>query len=187
VSAIALAKWSWHFLLLYPFVTFFLWLYSRYFKKMVLLGNVAVSCFCAGAVLMFWYPGIVIEDKASFIAFGIFAFLLTMVREIVKDLEDVEGDRSVGDRTLPIVYGITAAKVTGVFFLACTMAGLIISGLIPGLSLSLASVFWLAALGTMCYCAYRLLAKVAEKEDFHHISTLLKITMMIGVLYFLAT
>ncbi len=104
--------------LLYPLSVLILYLYSKYFKKQVLIGNLVVAGFCAGVagLIAFSERGSlnILKNNNSeafeliqliFIGYMIFAFLSTMIREIVKDAEDIEGDRLGGCTTLPMVLG----------------------------------------------------------------------------------
>lgn len=93
-----------------------LFMYSTTFKKHLLFGNVIVSLFSTLVLLILLYAekeGIatlptLIRQHLYFqtLIFCAFVFLISMVREIVKDIEDVEGDRKLGDKTLPVSYGI---------------------------------------------------------------------------------
>ncbi len=95
------------------------WLYARYLKKIAFIGNLAVS---ASLAMVVWMPYLFepvyfaddldgIEGMVDFITNVILwtsaaAFLLNLIREIVKDLQDEEGDRAMGCKTLPIAIGI---------------------------------------------------------------------------------
>jgi 4-hydroxybenzoate polyprenyltransferase len=59
------------------------------------------------------------------LAYALFAFLITLVREIQKDMEDVEGDKSGQYRTLPIVWGVSAARKISSCILLLTIIALI--------------------------------------------------------------
>jgi len=91
-------------------------LYNLRFKRMLLTGNLAVALL---AGLTFLVGGMAIDSKLAFTLPGplvpaVFAFVLHMVREIVKDVYDLEGDRAAGLRTLPLVHGVsTALAVAG--------------------------------------------------------------------------
>ena len=56
------------------------------------------------------------------IAFSLFSFIITFVREIVKDIEDIEGDNKFKSNTLPIKYGILYAKKIAILFIIITLA-----------------------------------------------------------------
>ncbi len=81
-------------------------IYNRRLKSVALAGNLAVSLLCALAIYFPEFPHL---PHATLPA-CVFAFLATLTREIVKDAEDVKGDRAAGLRTLPIVWSLEAAR-----------------------------------------------------------------------------
>lgn len=104
-----------------------LWFYSYYFKRSLLIGNVVVA-FVVGLVPMTVgiYEVTLLQIKYFqkvtnyvdfnfnyiaywFMAYSVFAFLMTLVREILKDVEDLVGDQQVGAKTLPIQWGKNTA------------------------------------------------------------------------------
>ncbi|WP_424353812.1 UbiA family prenyltransferase [Methanobacterium sp. MBAC-LM] len=89
-------------------------LYAYTLKKMALIGNIVVSFFTG---LTFVFGGVVVGAMGTSIYLGFFAFLMTMAREIVKDMEDVEGDRKEGATTLPIIYGMKSASILAAVFM----------------------------------------------------------------------
>ncbi len=102
-----------------------LFLYSAKWKKKVLIGNIVVSLFSAFVILILIYaekdylthtPKEHEVDLLSMFIYSGFAFFVSMVREIIKDIEDVSGDKAVGYRTLPIVSGIERAKSIASYF-----------------------------------------------------------------------
>ena len=97
-----------------------LFIYSVSLKKRLLAGNVLISLLTAWTVLVVTWC----EVRFFFIAnFGVsralrltimyagFAFVTSLIREAIKDMEDMEGDRRFGCRTMPIVWGINASKI----------------------------------------------------------------------------
>lgn len=106
-----------------------LWFYSSYFKKMLLWGNIIVALFSALVPLLpvlFEIPllnSIIkptnspVEPKTISVIFffalgySYFAFLLTLMREIIKDMEDINGDIELNRNTLPITIGINKSKI----------------------------------------------------------------------------
>ena len=99
--------------------------YSTKLKCTALYGNLIVSIFSAGVVLVLLGPGfwsyleLDSEIKAYFIPFmlyAVMAFLVSLVREIVKDVQDVEGDRKQGCKTLAVTVGTEKAKIFAIFF-----------------------------------------------------------------------
>jgi 4-hydroxybenzoate polyprenyltransferase len=105
-------------------VVVLLYLYAQMFKRMTLVGNFIIAvCAALPIFLIALYDlrinefdvGMIIAITRSIgmaaLFYGGFAFLTTFIREIIKDMEDMEGDVAIGARTLPIVIGINGTKV----------------------------------------------------------------------------
>ncbi|GJQ61684.1 MAG: prenyltransferase [Melioribacteraceae bacterium] len=91
----------------------FIFFYCYHIKKVILIGNIVVS-FLTG--LAFVYGGVAVGNPYAGIIPGIFALLANLIREVVKDMQDIEGDKKNGIITLPQKYGInTGVLVTRVF------------------------------------------------------------------------
>ncbi len=88
--------------------------YAYNLKRRCLIGNMSIS-FLTG--LSFVFGGVVVGEIVVSVYLGFFAFLMTMAREIVKDMEDVEGDRMEGATTLPIVHGKRLSSILAAFFM----------------------------------------------------------------------
>ena len=105
----------------------FLWFYSTDFKKQFLIGNLVVAMLAALVPLIVGlyeipllikeYRELLIESSSNFnfifyfvAAYSGFSFLTTLVREVIKDIEDYIGDKEFGRNTLPIALGIKASK-----------------------------------------------------------------------------
>lgn len=103
-----------------------LWFYSASYKRQFLTGNLvialmaALSIFMVGmmevAALHLEYSDLIFSTPVPAQLYGwsggfaLFAFLVTLIREIIKDMEDEHGDREMECRTLPIVWGSIRAK-----------------------------------------------------------------------------
>jgi 4-hydroxybenzoate polyprenyltransferase len=162
-----------------------LWGYSARFKRVALVGNASIATLTAALVLLpeLQWQLARHEQHSVVWPYALAAFLLTMVREIVKDVEDMRGDAQHGCRTLPLVWGVARTKwVTG-FFLAClalltlgATARLFVSGHWPlGTWLALLVLLPMAQLA-------RLLLRADRRRHFHTLSTLCKGIMLAGVL-----
>ncbi len=88
--------------------------YARDLKTKCLIGNMTIS-FLTG--LCFVFGGIAVDQITISIYIGFFAFLMTMAREIVKDMEDMVGDEKEGATTLPIVYGRRKSSIIASLFM----------------------------------------------------------------------
>ncbi len=96
-------------------LTSFLMVYYAYrLKKKLLIGNIVIS-FLTG--LTFVFGGVIVGEILTSIFLGFFPFLTTIAREIIKDMEDVEGDRMEGAKTLPIMRGMGISSIVAAFFL----------------------------------------------------------------------
>ena len=76
--------------------------YSVWFKRLPLVGNIAVS-FMLG--LAFIYVGAAFDNISATLVMGALAFGFTLIREIIKDLEDMDGDARDNAHTLPVIWG----------------------------------------------------------------------------------
>lgn len=88
---------------------FLLWVYSVSFKRQFLLGNILVSVL-SSFVIVINYVYDTSLDLALIVSYSIFAFVLTLMREIIKDAEDIRGDGKFDCKTVPIVLGIRKTK-----------------------------------------------------------------------------
>lgn len=103
-----------------------LWFYSSRYKRMVLVGNIVVAFVAATGVFVVWFFELntLINQAQLFIdasrlmptitglvfAYALFASISSILRELIKDIEDQQGDQRCGCRTFPVVYGISVAK-----------------------------------------------------------------------------
>ena len=88
--------------------------YARDLKTKCLIGNLSIS-FLTGLCFVFVF--IAVGQIIVSIYLGFYAFLMTMARENVKDMEDMEGDREEGATTLPLVYGTRTSSIIAAFFM----------------------------------------------------------------------
>jgi 4-hydroxybenzoate polyprenyltransferase len=117
------------------------------------------------------------------LAYALFAFLLTLVREIIKDMEDAGGDRASGSRTLPIAVGLHNTRRITASIIGATML-LLGYALTILYQLGLYMVFWYMIITTLAGSAYLLaeLFRAREKKDYHYLSSLCKLIMVAGIL-----
>jgi len=117
---------------IFPFSTLLLWLYSYKLKGLPFIGNLSIAVLSATIPLIYFItmnsnnidcqtPFPQITATAIILTFSALAFFSTFSREIVKDIEDLEGDTATGLKTIPIVLGKTTAKVFTIFFLIITL------------------------------------------------------------------
>jgi 4-hydroxybenzoate polyprenyltransferase len=155
---------------------FLLWLYSNNLKRLPLIGNLVVSLLTGLSIflLSFLYE----QYLPLVMTYSLFAFFMTLIREIVKDMEDMKGDTTFGCRTLPIVWGIRKTKS----FLYGTI--LVFSFLVLWLDYQQLKISWIYFIPLlfvpMSLLFYRLL-KADTKKEFYQLSQLCKIIMLLGI------
>lgn len=103
------------FLIIHTITGILLYLYSAYFKKIALLGNSIVAILSAISavlpILINSFQVILLVNIPTAIVFlFIYSLLISFIREIIKDVQDIEGDKVGGCRTFPILFGITNSK-----------------------------------------------------------------------------
>ena len=102
------------------FCSSWLWLYSNRLKRLPFIGNLSIAVLTAVALFL---PSMVsAPSSGNLFLFCLFAFWTTLIREIIKDMEDIRGDVRHGCQTLPIVLGIPKTRSVlygiGISFLA---------------------------------------------------------------------
>jgi 4-hydroxybenzoate polyprenyltransferase len=115
--------------------------------------------------------------------YAIFAFTINFIREIVKDLEDVNGDYNQGMNTLPIVLGIsrTSKLVLVLSIIPLAMVLFYIKNYFFAYDLYLATIYALISIvAPLIYFAIKL-ADAKKSQDFHHLSTVLKLIILFGL------
>lgn len=176
-----------------------LYYYSLKYKRIAVAGNITVALMSAlviGIVWLFEFFAIK-NDPLAFaemvgyfrtlnllvLIYAGFAFLSNLIREMVKDIEDMEGDQAGGCRTLPIRFGETIAK-RSILILSLLMLALIglVSWKFFAWDYHPAGWYTAIVLGSLwIYCISALL-RAREKSDYHNLSTTMKIFIIAGIL-----
>jgi len=120
--------------LIFFYCIFSLWTYSKHMKNSFLLGNLQVSFLTALSIfnvaLFDIIPNGINKTNNELIIFKIilcytaFAFITTFIREMIKDMEDMEGDKKINAETLAITYGIKKTKWISLAFTMLTFFGI---------------------------------------------------------------
>jgi geranylgeranylglycerol-phosphate geranylgeranyltransferase len=153
--------------------------YARDLKTKCLIGNLSIS-FLTG--LCFVFGGIAVGQIMVSIYLGFFAFLMTMAREIVKDMEDVEGDKLEGANTLPILYGMRISSVLAAVFMILASVGSPLLYFVGIFSVFYLPVLFLAIV-IFLYCATSIL-KDQSIENAGKVSKRIKLGMGITFVAF---
>ncbi len=97
-----------------------LYFYSTTYKRMFLLGNMLIAALSAFSIAIVYLtePAAPTIEPLKIIVTGyvVYAFIISLAREILKDLQDIKGDEVAGCRTLPIVAGVKVSKALALFF-----------------------------------------------------------------------
>lgn len=170
-----------------------LFFYSTTFKKKLLIGNVLISLLTAWVILVLTFSEyrftIISPDiywkrliKVSFIYAG-FAFIISLIREVIKDMEDMQGDAKYGSTTMPIVWGLQVSKVFAAVWLVviiCGVAGVQIYVIQSGWWVS--ALYSLLAIIIPLTWVLRKLYAANSPKDFHRLSNAVKMIMFTGIL-----
>lgn len=183
---------------LFLLVSGLLYFYSASYKRQFLIGNIIVAILTAMVpmlVVLYEWPALyryytsnaVEVPELSFLlywigGFSVFAFITTLTREIIKDIEDFEGDMAYGRNTVPVVMGIPASKIVALSLIIITIAMLyivwfhFINDEITFIYLTVTIVL------PLLYVIYQL-AVSKNRKQLHIASRLMKIVMLTGILY----
>ena len=184
---------------IFLFASGVLWLYSTTYKRQILVGNIVISILVGIVplmVLLFEFPLLIKKYKLYALAAGMnfdllivwicsyaaFAFLVNLIREIIKDMEDFEGDYIFGRQTIPIVWGMKASKYITAAIIGITLIPIfyflmfyltdrisfvyIVLLIVMPLFLIAFGVFW-----------------ANTRKQFNTLSQIIKIVMLTGLLY----
>jgi 4-hydroxybenzoate polyprenyltransferase len=156
------------------FCCFWLWLYSNKLKRLPLTGNLSVAILAAVSLYL---PALLVPARdGQLVLFCLFAFWMTLIREIVKDMEDIRGDERYGCRTLPIVLGIPATRR----ILYGIGPGFLLTFLLAARSLPLIWSFYSLALSLALMLFYLRLSQTDTRKGFAALSRFCKWIMLAG-------
>lgn len=181
------------FFALFVIISALLYVYATYLKQTLLIGNIVVSALVAMSILIVGLfellPAITPENQPTQLIFfkilldyAIFAFVINLVREIAKDLEDIDGDYKAGMNTLPIAIGRKRASKI-LFALSLVPLFGVIYYVYTYLYHQPIAVgyFLLLVVAPLLYISVKSFSAKTKKE-FHHISNILKLVMLFGML-----
>ena len=191
-----------YFGFIFIYCTFSLWSYSKHMKTSLLLGNIQVSILTALSILNVALFDIIPNgydsQNTKIIVFKIilcyagFAFLTTLIREIIKDIEDIEGDKQINAKTLVIKYGIKKTKWISLSLTLITLLGVSILQYYQYIIIQ-KDLLKVYGINNFTFCFTILIQSLLLflcwkiyyskiKKDFKFISQLCKVIMIIGIL-----
>ena len=156
---------------------FLLWLYSNQLKRLPFTCNFVIAALTAVSVMVIY----VYAPRNEFMVytFAFFAFFISLIREIIKDMEDVKGDATFGCQTLPIIWGIRRTKTLLYLLIASFL--LVLFMLSIYLDHTLITYFCFFILLPVGWLTFKLI-RADTKKDFAYLSSLCKVIMLSGVL-----
>ena len=172
-----------------------LYLYATSLKQMLLVGNIIVALLLSVSVLIIGvfdllpatFEGNQYEMRVMFsllIDYAVFTFIINFIREIVKDMEDINGDYNQGMSTLPIALGLK--RTSKVVFVLGLIAIVLLLWYING-NLMVSKLYF-----AVVYCLLLIVAPLiffiikmwsaTTKKEFHVLSSVLKFVIFFGIL-----
>lgn len=180
---------------LFILIASLLYFYATTLKQIMILGNFVVALLLSVSVLIIGvfdlFPATTHENQAQMASlfailtdYALFAFMINFIREIIKDIEDVNGDYNMGMNTLPVAIGINrASKIAlGLAIIAFILSALYSNTYFMqnGLYITILYAF-VTVLAPLLYFIVKLFSAKTQK-DFHHLSTILKLILFFGIL-----
>ena len=178
---------------IFIFTSALLYVYSTTLKQTILIGNITVSILVAMSIIIIGLfdllPVITPQNQqAQLTAFKIvlnyalFAFMINLLREIIKDIEDIVGDTKAEMRTLPVVIGkVQATKILfGLSFIPLFAVTYYVITYLYKQQIAV-GYFLLFIIAPLLYFTIKIFS-AKNNEELHHLSNILKFIMLMGVL-----
>lgn len=196
LTAVAVNPFSrWYLVVANIACVLLLWFYSVKFKKEILIGNIVISLLTAWTIMIIFLSKFSFSDafggghtgQLKLFRFAVlyagFAFIISLVREAIKDVEDIAGDRKYGCNTMPIAWGVNATKVYVAVWLTLLMALLLVVqfyilqlGWWPGV------VYCVLLIMVPAAYLFRKLISANTPGEYHYLSMVTKGIMLTGIL-----
>ena len=184
--------------IIFLIVSGLLYFYSASYKRQFLIGNIVVAILTAMVpmlVVLYEWPALFRFYKINAVSipdinfifywiggFALFAFLTTLTREIIKDIEDFEGDLAFGRNTVPIVIGVLSAKIVSVCLIVLTITLLYLTWhFFVNDKITLIYLNTLIVL-PLLFTIYKVI-RSENKKQLHSASSIMKLVMLSGILY----
>lgn len=162
--------------LLNLFAVSFLWFYSERFKRQAFIGNILVAFLTALSLIVIavYYQ----QNQSKVYFYALFAFSISLIREIIKDIEDIRGDLKHNCRTLPIIWGIRKTKMLLYLFILSFV--IILFSIAYSLDNQPLIVIFLSLTLAISWMTYRLY-RADRKRHFTQLSLACKVIMILGI------
>lgn len=184
-----------NFAIVFILIASTLYLYAASLKQSLLIGNIIIALLLSASVLIIGLfdllPATYDGNQAIMgllfgilIDYAVFTFTINLIREIVKDIEDINGDLSQGMSTLPIVIGVpkTTKVVFALSFIPIICIFYYLKVYIFDGNLIISSIYGLIFIASpLLYFTVKIWS-AKDPKDFHHLSTILKWILFFGIL-----
>ncbi len=189
----------WQLFLIHVFIAVGLWYYSVHLKGTIIFGNLVISLFSALSIAIVWVYHLAIMSQnptllinayksVSFISYSVafyaaFAFIISWIREMIKDVEDQNGDALFGWKTFVIKFGEAKTKVF-IQALLIVMIVMLIAAIFLCYTLNWGQlgIYLAVAVGFPLFYLFNGIRQANSVKDFHDLSNLAKIIMIAGIL-----
>jgi len=168
---------SWKLAAVNVFSVSILWFYSNLLKRLPFIGNFTVALLTGAsiAIILLLYS----TNAVLILIYALFSFFMTLVREIIKDMEDLKGDNTYGCKTLPIVWGIRKTKITLYLLIVTFLIGVVI---INQIYVKLELIYFVMLLFVPLTWLTARLVHADTKKDYGWLSSFCKVIMLLGIL-----
>ena len=173
--------------------------YSVTLKKKLLIGNILISVLTSWVIIVMYLcyrnsfynhgiagpadPNISIRFIRITMLYAGFAFVISLIREVVKDIEDMEGDARYGGKTMPIVWGVPASKMfVAVWIIVLTGGSCVVQFYVLQFGWWWSAVYCLVLIIIPLAWVLRKLYQAKVPKDYHRVSTVIKMIMFTGIL-----
>jgi len=181
------------FFAIFVIIAALLYIYASYLQQILLVGNIIISMIVGLSLVIVGIfdllPAVTPQNQMLqstmfeiLFDYSVFAFLMTLIREIVKDIQDVDGDYKVKLKTLPIVLG--KARTAKIAFGITVFSILVLVFYIASylyMRIEVVIYFLVTVIAPLIYVAIKLFT-AEHKQDYKNISNLLKLVMLFGIL-----
>lgn len=178
IAIILASRISDYLIVIVLFTIILLYVYSAYLKKLPLVGNIVIA-FITG--LAFIYGGFAADNTNGAIVLAVFAFLINLIREIVKDIQDIEGDSKLSFKTFPILYGIKKSKKIILLF-TILLIGFTFYPFITQLYKIEYFLIVMIFVNPLLLLSLKILFDMKKENRYKIVSNILKINMILGLI-----
>ena len=169
---------------------YILWLYSKSLKNKFFLGNITTSFLVSLSIInlvIFSELEINKNSKLIIYSYAYLSFLINLIREIIKDIEDIKGDLKYNSKSIPIRLGIKNSKL--ICYILLSILFISISYILLEnykysyleITITQTIIYYLIIISLIIYCIISII-KAKQKYHYSKISLLIKGIMIISIL-----